>query len=107
MKVYRQEKWKLGWFVGDFEETAYKTNQFEVCYKVHPKGEIWEKHYHPKATEINYLIRGQMTVLGETIYPGDVFVINPGEIADPQFQENCELIVIKTPSLPNDKCVIV
>jgi hypothetical protein len=40
MKVNRIENMKGGWFVGNFEPTAYKTPEFEVSYKVHPKGGV-------------------------------------------------------------------
>jgi len=103
MNVYRKTPWKGGWFVGDFEPSAYRTKEFEVCYKVHTKGEEWPKHYHKVATEINYLMRGTMMVQGKKLEAGDVFILGPGEVADPEFLEDCELIVIKTPSLIGDK----
>ena len=37
---------KDGWFIGNFKPTAYQTQQFEVCYKKHKKGEDWALHYH-------------------------------------------------------------
>lgn len=106
MKIRRSVKWKGGWFAGDFEPTAYRTREFEVCYKRHPKGEKWPTHYHKVATEINYLIRGSMTLQGEKFFAGDVFVLEPRDIANPIFLEDCELITIKTPSLIGDKYVI-
>jgi len=93
--------------VGDFEPTAYRTKEFEVCLKRHAKGERWPKHYHKAATEINYLIRGTMSIQGQMLNLGDVFILEPGEIADPIFFEDCELIVIKTPSLQGDKYEVV
>jgi len=103
MKTYRMEEMHKGWFVGDFNPTVYKTDKFEVCYKVHEKNETWPVHYHKIATEINYMISGQMTIQGELLKKGDIFVLEPGEIADPTFHERCELIVVKTPSIKNDK----
>ena len=41
MKVMKLEDMFKGWFIGDFEPTAYKSKDFEVCYRVHPKGEKW------------------------------------------------------------------
>src|SRR6185369_9797920 len=96
MKIIRSQNWTGGWFVGDFEPSAYKTSGFEVCHKKHPKGEKWPKHYHKIASEINYVISGTMTLQGETFEKGDVFVLEPGEIADPEFLTDVELIVIKT-----------
>jgi quercetin dioxygenase-like cupin family protein len=95
-----------GWFVGDFEPTAYKTKDFEVSYKTHPKGEIWDNHYHKVATEINYLIRGKMNLSGTTLEEGDIFVLHPGEVAVPEFLTDCELVVVKTPSIKGDKYIV-
>lgn len=106
MKIFRQVEWKGGWFVGDFNPTAYRTREFEVCLKRHLKGEKWPTHYHKVAIEINYLIRGTMTLHGEMFLPGDVFILEPEEIADPIFLEDCEMIVIKSPSTPGDKYII-
>jgi len=47
-----------------------------------------------------------MYIRGHTIKEGQFFVINPGEIADPIFLEDCELIVVKIPSIPGDKHVV-
>lgn len=97
---------KAGWFIGNFEPTAYKTEDFEVCYKKHTKGEKWETHYHKEGTEINYLIEGTMKIQGKNLVSGDIFIIRPFEIADPEFIEDCTLIIVKTPSKTNDKYVI-
>lgn len=95
-----------GWFVGDFEPTAYKTKDFEVSYKTHYQGEVWDNHYHKVATEINYLIRGKMKLSGTTLEEGDIFTLHPGEIAVPEFLTDCELVVVKTPSIKGDKYII-
>ena len=106
MELFRIEDMKAGWFVGNFEPTAYKTEDFEVCYKKHTKGEKWETHYHKEGTEINYLIEGTMKIQGKKLVSGDIFIIRPFEIADPEFIEDCTLVIIKTPSKTNDKYVI-
>lgn len=106
MDVYRMEDMKGGWFIGDFADAVLRTDKFEVSYKVHPKGEAWDTHYHKVATEVNCLMRGRMTIAGQEFVPGDVFVIHPGEVADPLFLEDCELIVVKVPSVPGDKYTV-
>ena len=50
MKILNIEDMVGGWFVGDFEPTAYKTKDFEVSYKLHPKGQEWDIHYHTDVT---------------------------------------------------------
>jgi quercetin dioxygenase-like cupin family protein len=103
MKIHNIDEFKGGWFLGDFEPSLYKTCQFEVSYKRHAKGEVWPKHFHPIATEFNCLVQGAMVIQDIPLKPGDVFVIEPGEVADPVFLEDCHLIVVKIPSIPGDK----
>lgn len=95
-----------GWFIGNFEPTAYKTKDFEVSYKLHPKGQEWDIHYHTDVTEINYVIRGKMILQGKTLKTGDIFTLEPYEIADPNFIEDTEIICVKTPST-NDKISVI
>jgi len=102
MKIIK-ENFIDGWFIGDFNTSVFRTKDFEVCYKIHEKNEIWPKHYHKIATEINYLMKGKMIIQNKELIVGDVFIIYPEEVADPIFVERCELIVIKIPSVINDK----
>lgn len=95
-----------GWFVGDFEPTAYRTKDFEVSYKLHPKGQEWDIHYHTDVTEINYVIKGKMFLQNTELKTGDIFILNPFEIADPEFIEDTEIICVKTPSV-NDKISVL
>lgn len=106
MKIHRQTDWFKGWFIGNFEPSAFKTDAFEVCLKKHPKGETWPKHYHKIATEINYLIRGKMNIQGITFEAGDVFILEPYDVADPDFLEDCELIVVKVPFVKDDYVIV-
>ncbi len=103
MKIFNFKDMIGGWFVGDFKPTAFKTKEFEVSYKIHPKKEKWDFHYHTLVTEINLLIRGDMILQGKKLKTGDIFLIEPYEIADPDFLEDCEIVCVKCPSVPNDK----
>jgi quercetin dioxygenase-like cupin family protein len=96
------EMWR-GWFIGDFEPSVFKTSDFEIGLLTHTKGETWPKHYHKIATEYNLLVSGSMSICGEEILPGEIFVLEPGEVAEPTFHEDCKIVCIKTPSLPKDK----
>lgn len=106
MIINKMSDMKGGWFIGDFDPSVLRTSQFEVCYHIHKKGEKWDVHYHAKSLEINYLIRGQMIIQGVTLNAGDIFSLEPFEIADPQFIEECELIIVKVPSVIGDKIII-
>jgi len=103
MKVFKLADMHKGWFVGNFEPSAFKTELFEVGTTLHPKGSSWDVHYHKLATEITLLISGRMKLQGRILEGGDVFVIYPWEIADPEFLEDCHVLVIKTPSSTKDK----
>ena len=103
MKIIEISKMHRGWMIGDFLPSVLKTDVFEVGYLTHKKGEKWAKHYHKVATEYNLLIRGSMKVCDQKIDPGQIFIIEPNEVADPIFYEDCEILCIKTPSLPKDK----
>lgn len=106
MKIFNFYEMKGGWFVGNFEPSSYKTDNFEVSYKIHPKGENWDTHYHKIATEINYLVSGSMTILNTDLKSGDIFVIEPYEIADPIFHEDCHIVCVKTASSKGDKYIV-
>ena len=103
MEVYKINNMIGGWFVGDFEPTAYRTEDFEVSYKIHPKNEVWDVHYHKEADEINFLIKGKMIIQGKEMKGGDIFVIKKYEIADPDFIEDCHIVCVKTKSVKGDK----
>jgi quercetin dioxygenase-like cupin family protein len=103
MKVYKLQDMFKGWFIGDFEPAAFRTKEFEVGTTLHPKGSSWDMHYHKSGTEITYLIEGKMKIQDQIVEAGDIFVIPPYEIADPEFLEDCRVIVIKTPSDVKDK----
>ena len=46
MDVKRIEDFKGGWFIGNFEPTAWKTDKFEAAIHDYKKGEEKEPHYH-------------------------------------------------------------
>ncbi len=106
MKITKLEDMKGGWFVGNFEPTAFKTDKFEVGYHFYKKGQDWDTHYHKKTTEINYIIRGEMIIKGELLKQGDVFIIEPNEVVDPEYLTDCELIISRDGSIPGDKYTI-
>lgn len=94
---------KGGWFIGNFSPAMLRTDQFEVCYKYHTKGEAWPAHYHKLGTEYNLLVRGKMKMHDQILEAGTLFIMERYEVADPEFLEDCEVLIIKTPSVPGDK----
>jgi quercetin dioxygenase-like cupin family protein len=106
MKIFKLKDMYKGWFVGNFEPSVFQTSLFEVGTTFHPKGSEWDIHYHKKGTEITWLIKGKIKIQDKILETGDIFVIYPWEIANPEFLEDSEVLVIKTPSDVKDKYVI-
>ena len=105
-KVLKMEDMFRGWFVGDFEPSAYKTKEFEVGVLLHKKGEKWPVHIHEHMTEINFIQEGHMILNNTELKKGDIFVLKPNDIAAPIFLEDCKILCIKTPSVIGDKLII-
>lgn len=106
MKLSKIDSTVNGWFIGDFENAAYRTKGAEVSYRIHKAGELWDWHYHEHLDEINLLIRGSMIIQGKTLTSGDVFILEKMEIADPVFIKDCEIVCVKLPNFTNDKIVV-
>jgi len=103
MIIDKMDRMIRGWFVGDFEPSVFRTKDFEVGYLRFQKGRLDTPHYHAEVTEYNYVIRGAMIIQGKTLTQGDIFVLEKGDISDAVFLDDTELIVVKVPSVPNDK----
>ena len=106
MKIDSLEKFTRGWIIGDFEPSVLRTTDFEVGILHHNKGEYIAPHRHDIATEYNVLVSGHMLVNGKDIRPGDVFILSPTEVVSPTVLEESIVVVVKTPSIPNDKHII-
>lgn len=106
MIVSRLDSTIGGWYIGNFERAAYKTKGLEVSYKIHLAGEKWDWHYHEHLDEINLLVRGRMRIQGQEIHPGEIFILERMEIADPEFIEDCEIVCVKVPNFTNDKICV-
>ena len=103
MQTFELENFVRGWFVGNFTPSLHKTENFEVAVMHFKKGEFVAPHTHKIATEYNVLIEGKMKIRNTIIEKNQIFVLHPNEIADPEYLEDCILVVVKTPSVPSDK----
>ena len=107
MKKHNLSDFWRGWFIGNFEPSVLKTEAFEVGYLFHLKGEHWPDHYHKLGAEYNLLVKGKMIMNDEIISEGEIFIMEPNEVASPIFLEDCYVVCIKTPSLPGDKYMVI
>lgn len=95
-----------GWFVGPFEKSIHKTNDFEVAYGFNKKGDHSPKHKHKVALEINLVTHGSVQVNGEVFNAGQGFIMESGDHCECVYLEDTHTLVIKTPAVPNDKYYI-
>ena len=102
MKLLKHTDMLRGWFVGDFEPTAWPTKDFEVGFRTHKPSDPLDPHFHTKVTEINLITSGRMRIQDTELSSGDIFILYPWEITNPEFLEDTSIICVKVPSM-NDK----
>jgi quercetin dioxygenase-like cupin family protein len=106
MIIKKLTEYFRGWVIGDFEPSILRTKEFEIGILTHKKDEHWPKHYHKIATEYNILVSGKMILSDSCLNSGDIFIINPNEVSEPIFVEDCTIVCIKIPSVPGDKYLV-
>lgn len=92
-----------GWFVGDFSPCVWKSSDFEVAVKYYKKGECEAKHYHKIAHEITVIAQGRVKMGGATFQKGQIVLLSPCESVDFVALEDTITVVVKVPSVKNDK----
>lgn len=95
-----------GWIIGDFVPSLIQTDKFEIGILTHKKDEYWAPHYHKIATEYNVVLNGIVEINEQIFEKNDIFIIYPNEISIPKFLTDVEILVIKVPSIPNDKYLV-
>jgi hypothetical protein len=103
MKRYSLENMKLGWFIGNFNPSLLKTESVEVGIKRFVKGQKELTHYQTVATEWTCVIQGRIRIGVNIFDMNEIAEIPPLERADFEALEDSILVVVKSPSMPNDK----
>ena len=103
MRTFNIKRFKKGWFIGNFKNAIYETEEIEIAHQSFKKGHVGDKHTHHISIELTYIVMGKMEVSGKILKAGDFFEYSPYEISNTKFLEDTEIIVIKVPSLPDDK----
>ena len=91
-----------GWFIGDFPEAVYRTKNFEITYQKNPRSQT-ASHIHKIAHEITLVISGRQICNGEMFGPGEICILEPGDISQIEYLEETEVVTVKVPSVPSDK----
>ena len=95
-----------GWFVGNFNPTAFSTENAEVAVKSYRVGDKEAAHYHKIATEITVVTSGRVRMNEQEFVPGDIIVVSPGEVVEFEALEDSSNVVVKVPGALHDKFIL-
>lgn len=103
MKHFNLKDMTKGWFVGDFDPTIIKTQEFEVAVKKYNAGDEEKSHTHKVATELTLIVSGIAKMNGEILHANSIVKIDPNEYTNFQAVTDVTTVVVKTPSVKEDK----
>jgi mannose-6-phosphate isomerase-like protein (cupin superfamily) len=95
-----------GWIVGDFDPSIIRTKDVEIGLKTYKKNEVESPHYHKVATEWTCVISGKISMNGKIFSKGEIVKVNPGEINEFVSLDDSVTLVIKSPSITEDKFIV-
>ena len=103
MKQHKLSEMVKGWFVGHFTPTAYTTDAAEVGVKEYRAGDTESAHYHKVATELTVIASGRVRMFGREFGAGEIITVEPGEVTAFEALADTITVVVKLPSVPDDK----
>jgi hypothetical protein len=106
MERFELKDFTGGWFVGNFSPSLFETDKFEVAVKSYVAGSLEKRHLHKIATEFTLIVSGKVRMNDQQYEGGDIIKINPGEDTDFEALTDVTTVVVKIPSVKNDKYVL-
>jgi len=106
LKSYNISDMVKGWFIGNFSPTVFGTDTFEVGLKTYKSGDVEQAHFHKIAIEITLVASGKVIMCNKEWVAGSIIVLSPGEVTDFIALEDTQTLVIKVPSIANDKYIV-
>ncbi len=103
MKSYKIDSMKGGWVVGDFVPTVWRSQEIEVAVKHYAAGQIEPAHHHKIAEEMTVIASGKVKMCERIFETGDIICLEPGESTSFEAIESTITVVVKRPSVANDK----
>jgi hypothetical protein len=106
MKLSKLSEFTNGWFLGNFNPSLFKSEDFEVCVKNFKQGEVELAHFQRIATEITVVLSGSVRMGQHILQVDDILTIYKDEVCDFEALTDCKVLGVKFPSLPNDKVLV-
>ena len=102
-----------GYFIGHFmAEEGYpdlRSDEIEIAVMKLPEADPGPAHFHREMTEITIVLSGRLTLIFDEkekveVGEGEFFVVYPGTVLqNPANEPGTKVVVIKYPSVPQDK----
>jgi quercetin dioxygenase-like cupin family protein len=105
MEVFSLGEMTGGWIAGDFEPCVLRTEGFEVAVKHYEAGATEASHHHKIAEEITVVAAGKVRMFNTVFSAGSIVRIGPGESTSFEALEPSITVVLKRPSVRNDKYI--
>ncbi|MBV9801647.1 MAG: hypothetical protein JO130_00590 [Solirubrobacterales bacterium] len=106
MTEHNLDQMVRGWFVGDFEPTAYRSSEVEVAIKHYTAGDAEARHVHKVATELTAVVSGSVRMDGRDLHAGDILTLAPGEPCDFLALTDATVVAVKLPAVAGDKYLV-
>jgi quercetin dioxygenase-like cupin family protein len=95
-----------GWFIGDFEPVAHRSEEVEVAIKHYRAGDIEPRHVHKISTELTAVVSGTVRMDGRELGAGDILTLEPGEPCDFLAVTDAVVVAVKVPAAKDDKYLV-
>ncbi len=105
MTISKLNEMTGGWFIGNFEPSLFNTTDFEVAVKRYKAGDQEKSHYHQQAIEFTVILNGEVEMSGKRYVDGDIIRIEKNESTDFKAITDVVTVVVKMPSVVNDKFI--
>jgi quercetin dioxygenase-like cupin family protein len=105
MQTYELDEFTGGWFVGAFSPAIINCAECEVAIKRYSAGSVEPSHHHKIATELTVVVSGRARMGGTVLTAGMIAEIAKGESTSFEALEDTVTVVVKTPSVADDKYV--
>lgn len=102
MKHFHIEDMHLGFFVGDFEPSVFRTDAVEMAIKQIAKGTLDSGYYREVDTEIINVLSGEIECNGKQFRAGDILLYKPGEMINIFALEDTKVLISKFPGTKGD-----
>ncbi len=93
---------KNGFFVGDFEPSAFSSDHCEIAYRKYVKGSFDGGFYRDRDTQILLITSGSIDVDGKEYSKGSIVIWEPLDIINIFAIEESEVVLMKFPGTKGD-----